>query len=281
MILIADSGSTKTDWILTDGAKVLGIKNTRGLNPVLQSHDEIEDTVNSLIDIFPEKTTRLDVFFYGAGCIGGSRTLMSMVLAKAFAKIAVQINASVDTDLLGAARAACGHAEGIACILGTGANSCLYDGRKIIANTPPLGYVLGDEGSGACLGKLFLNGIFKGWLSERLRDDFLTEYNLTYADVIERVYRQPMPNRFLATIVPFINKHKDDEALKKMIVNSFRDFINLNVRPYKRSDLPLNFVGGVAHSFSLLLKEAALAEGFTIGSIIKAPLENLLKYHSA
>lgn len=281
MILIADSGSTKTDWALRlpDGA--VRMMTTGGLNPVMQSEAEIEAVAASLRSLLEGGGEPLRVFFYGAGCTADRAPIMRRVLQRALSAIADDATVSVESDLLGAARALCGRAEGIACIIGTGSNSCLYDGRRIVANTPPLGYVLGDEGSGASLGKAFLNGIFKGSLSRELREEFLTDFGLTYDDVIERVYRRPLANRFLASVVNYIRKRQDNKELRLMVTSSFRSFIRLNVKPYERPDLPLNFVGGVAYSFSDELGEACMSEGFTIGRVVKAPISGLLEYHSA
>ena len=184
------------------------------------------------------------------------------------------------SDLLGAARALCGHNYGIASILGTGANSCLYDGKRIIANTPALGYILGDEGSGGVMGKLFLHELYKGVLSKNIRLEFEQEYSLKMSDVIQRVYREPMPNRFLASLAPFIHRHLSDPAVKRLVTDNFRDFFRYNIRPYNHSEFPVSFVGSVAWYFRDQLAEAADIEGFTLGTILKSPIEGLLRFHT-
>ena len=204
MILIADSGSTKTDWIVYTGNNGNSrVVSTQGINPFHQSDIEIELILRN--EVLPLLASILDnvetanlikyVAFYGAGCTESVLSKMQGCLSGIFA----EANIEVAGDLLGAARALCGNKPGIACILGTGSNSCFYDGEKIVENVPPLGYILGDEGSGAALGKLFINGIFKGDLPTHIRELYLNEENITYAEIIEKVYRKPLANRFLAS----------------------------------------------------------------------------------
>ena len=186
----------------------------------------------------------------------------------------------VYSDLMAAARALCGHEAGIACILGTGANSCLYDGEQIQQNTPALGFILGDEGSGSVLGRMFLNGIFKNPKLAALRDKYLEETHQTQADIIKKVYNEPMANRFLATTSPFIIEHLDNPTLRQLVIDNFRQFFRANIVPYQRKDLPVHFIGSMAHHYSTLLAEAAEAEGFLLGNIMKSPMEGLITYHS-
>ena len=184
------------------------------------------------------------------------------------------------SDLLGAARALCGHNYGIASILGTGANSCLYDGERIIQNTPALGYILGDEGSGAVLGRRFLNALYKGVLSKEIQNSFETSMGLTMASVIDRVYRQPLANRFLASLSEFIHSHLNDEAVREIVIQNFDDFFQKNIVPYNRRDLPVSFVGSIAWHYQSELQESASRQGFTLGTILKSPIEGLLRFHT-
>ena len=279
MILIADSGSTKTDWCLADDKQVVGRWTTTGINPVHQTDEQIEQTVDSLIDSI-EKIVGIEaisaIAFYGAGCTPAQQPRMRNLLLKRLKSVAV---CEVAGDMLGAARAVCGSSEGIACILGTGANSCLYDGRMMVQNTPPLGYILGDEGSGAVLGRLFINALYKGRLPQSLREDFEREAGLTMGDVIDRVYRQPLANRFLASTSLFISRHLDVEPLRQLVIGNFRQFFRLNVVPYGRTDLPVGFVGSMAFHYEQELREAAAQEGFKVGTVVKSPMEGLLAYH--
>ena len=275
MILIADSGSTKTDWALQSASGALARFHTQGINPFHQDRTVIAGILRQelLPQLDPEKVSR--VCFYGSGVRPELEPVMTSLLQEAFPQ-AEQVEAH--SDLLGAAHALCGHNYGIASILGTGANSCLYDGGRIIANTPALGYILGDEGSGGVLGKLFLHELYKGVLSEKICSEFEREYGLTMADVIQRVYREPMPNRFLASLAPFIHRHLSDDAVRQIVIRNFRDFFRYNIRPYGLSDMPVSFVGSIAFHFRDQLTEAALAENFRLGKILQSPIEGLVEY---
>lgn len=275
MKLIADSGSTKTDWVLADGADIKVRIQTQGINPFHQSEDDIRAVLetNRL-----SRATSFDIYFYGSGVRPEQELLMERLLRESFPRAAA---VEVHGDLLGVARAVCGHSEGIACILGTGANSCLYDGQQIVMNTPPLGYILGDEGSGAVLGRQLLNALYKGFLPASLLSDFQAFTGMTMGDVIARVYRQPMANRFLASLSPFISTHLDQPGVSQMVVGCFRDFFRRNVVQYGRPDLPVGFVGSIADCYRAQLTEAATAEGFTVGTVLKSPLDELIAYHQS
>ncbi len=212
------------------------------------------------------------VFFYGSGVRPELEQPMCDILAAAFPS-ALTIDAR--SDLYGAAIALCGGREGIACILGTGANSCLFDGKHIIQNTPALGYILGDEGSGAVLGRLFFNALYKGALPVSLREEFETETGLTMSAIINKVYREPLANRFLASLSPFIHARLFIPELRSLVIDNFRTFLRKNIAPYRRPDLPVNAVGSVAYYYSAELHEAASLEGFTIGKILRSPLDGM------
>jgi N-acetylglucosamine kinase-like BadF-type ATPase len=270
--LTADSGSTKTVWRLTpaDGSQPLFF-TTQGLSPIHQSEDEIQRAIDTelLPKLLPYPSEGMTIEFYGSGCLPELCPTVERCLRRSFARAAA---VTVDSDLMGAARALCGSSEGIACILGTGANSCLYDGHNITMHTPPMGYILGDEGSGADLGKRLLNLMYKGHLSAALRHDFEQQTGMGYADVIRRTYREPMAARFLASLSPFIHGHLDEPELMRMVGDSFRDFFRLHVAPYGRRDLPVAFVGSIAHNYKALLAEAAGEEGFVLGRVMRQPL---------
>ncbi len=264
-ILVADSGSTKTDWRL--GGQPL---ETVGINPVRDSEEQVQDVISSLPD-----ADIVEAFFYGAGCIPPFKGKVERALATKFPRAAVH----VESDMLGAARALCGRERGIACILGTGSNSCLYDGEGIVANVPPLGYILGDEGSGAVLGRILVGDLLKGMLDASLKERFLSSLHLTQEEILDRVYRQPMPNRFLAGLVPFIIENKAEPSVHRLVVGEFRRFFSRNVAKYQRSDLSVHFVGGVAHSLCNELREAAAQEGFRVGTILRSPIDRLEAFH--
>ncbi len=272
MKLIADSGSTKTDWVLTNGSQIVERYQTQGINPFHQSEADILAILRS--ELLPSmEQWPAEIAFYGSGVRPELEPVMECLLRQAFPS-ADRVEAH--GDLLGAARAVCGRAEGIACILGTGANSCLYDGQKLVSNTPPLGYILGDEGSGAVLGISFLNALYKGFLPASVMADFQRETGLTMADVIARVYRQPLANRFLASLSPFVNRHLTVPEVRLLVTDNFRSFFRRNVAQYQRPDLPIGFVGSIASCYEAELREAAEAEGFKVGRVMKSPIEGLV-----
>lgn len=276
MILVADSGSTKTDWALQSVSGSLVYYHTQGINPFHQDRAVIAEILRRelLPQLSPDAVTC--VCFYGSGVRPELEPVVISLLQEAF-PCAKHVEAH--SDLLGAARSLCGHNYGIACILGTGANSCLYDGECIVQNTPALGYILGDEGSGAVLGRRFLNALYKGVLSENIKTEFEAENGLTMADIIDRVYRQPLANRFLASLSEFIHSHLDDEAVRQIVISNFDDFFLRNILPYDRRDLPVSFVGSIAWHYQSELQESASRQGFTLGTILQSPLAGLLRFH--
>ena len=291
MILIADSGSTKTDWAIVTGASQPVVLNTQGINPVHQSREEIvrilREEFVSLMASNPEVQKLrssailtpqfpLAVYFYGSGIRPEMETLMTVLLRETFPQAQI---VEAHSDLLGAARALCGRNEGIASILGTGANSCLYDGKAIVEHTPALGYILGDEGSGAVLGKRFIHDLYGGILSDNIRETFENETKLTLAEIIKRVYRQPLANRFLASLSEFITNHLDDSEVRGVVVQNFIDFLRYHISPYCRQDLPVSFVGSVAWYYQDELHEAAERLGYKLGTVLKTPLAGLIRYH--
>lgn len=277
MILIADSGSTKTDWCLcNEGTPILAVQ-TQGINPYHQTEEAIEQVLaEELLPQLAQLPACLCVIFYGAGC--ANDTACGRV-REAIQKVLATDDIIIHSDLLGAARALCGHEEGIACVLGTGSNSCLFDGKDIIANVPPLGYILGDEGSSAVLGRRLVGDCLKNQLPEAVRNEFLAEYNLTQETILEKVYRQPLANRFLASLTPFLSKHREVPEVHTLLVESFVDFFVRNVKQYRRPWLPIHFVGSIANVFKAELKEAAESLGMELGCILKSPMEGLVKYH--
>ena len=279
MFLIADSGSTKTDWCLCKKGTILNNLQTQGINPYHQSEEAIEEVIREeLLPQLPETTevSKLNIIFYGSGC--ANETACNRV-REAIQKVLRTNNITIHSDLLGAARALCGREEGIACVLGTGSNSCLYNGKEIIANIPPLGYILGDEGSSAVLGRRLVGDCLKNQLPDALRNEFLTEYSLTQEIILEKVYRQPLANRFLASLTPFLSKHREVPEIHKLLVESFTDFFVRNVKQYRRPWLPIHFVGSIANAFSAELKEAAESLGMELGTILQSPMEGLIKYY--
>ena len=268
--LIADSGSTKTDWILVCKNGIEGRFSTQGINPVMLDEQHIVEILQC--ELLPHlDSIKIDaVDFYGAGCRGAQCDVVRSALHVVFGIERI----AVDSDMLGAARALCGTEEGIVCILGTGSNSCLYDGQKIVENVSPLGFILGDEGSGAVLGKRLLGDMLKGQMPDVMVRLFAEEYGLTIDDIIRKVYREPMPNRFLASFAPFISHHRDCAEIRNLVVDEFRRFFIRNVSKYRRKDLPVHFVGSIAHYFRDELTGVACDLGYRLGHIKKAPLDD-------
>ena len=271
-ILIADGGSTKIDWTVVSGISQKTFRSP-GINPVLWDIGKIEQMLQEGVphEILSDVES---VYFYGAGCLGRSAEKMQEALMRV---VAHDAEIEVESDLLGAARALFGNERGIACILGTGSNSALYDGKEIISNIHPLGYILGDEGSGASMGKHFLNALYKGRLPESLREDFETETGLTYDDVIDHVYRQPMANKFLASLVIFVSKRRKECA--ELLNEEFDNFIEKDILPYNHCELPVGIVGGVGYEFHEELKEIFLRHGLKLNKVVARPMENLVDYH--
>lgn len=276
-ILIADSGSTKTDWILTTAENSILEVETMGINPVRDSQDAIFNIIkNHLAPQLPQEFQVCQIYFYGAGCIAPYKKIIAEVLANVFGS---DTGIAVESDLLGAARALCGNQAGIACILGTGSNSCLYDGKEIVCNTSPLGYILGDEGSGAFLGKTLVGNILKKIFSQKLQDSFFEQFNLTPSIIINKVYREPMPNRFLASLVPFLIEHREEPEIHDMLVWAFRQFFVRNVKAYGHPEMDINCVGSIAFFFKNEITDAAAKEGLKMGKIIQKPAHNIADFH--
>lgn len=275
--LIADSGSTKTDWILVSSENGILEIQTTGINPVRDSQDAILYVLaNELQPQIPAAYLVEEIHFYGAGCVAPFSQLVTDALRQTFPKA----QTSVESDLLGAARALCGHHEGIACILGTGSNSCLYDGQGIAHNVSPLGFILGDEGSGSVLGRTLVGNLLKNVFGQELKEEFLDEYQLTLPLIINKVYREAQPNRFLASLVPFIAKHRNHPGMHDMLVTAFRQFLQRNVANYGRQDLPVNFVGSIASVFRSELMEAMEKESMKMGIILQKPAREITIFHT-
>lgn len=276
MILIADSGSTKTEWVVIENGKRIKSVTTPGINPYYQTEQEISNELSA--SLLPEiKEFDINrVYFYGAGCLPEKHGVMKSAIAES---LAIR-NSEINTDMQAAAHAMCGTEPGIVCIMGTGSNSCFYDGKAIKANVSPLGFILGDEGSGAVLGKLFVGDILKNQMPEKLKEEFLTEFNLSMADIIERVYRKPFPNRFLASFAPFIMRHIHEPQVRSLVENSFRAFFKRNVMQYDYKSYNVHIIGSVAYHFREVLQKVAAENNIRLGKIQQAPMEGLIAYHS-
>jgi glucosamine kinase len=276
MLLIADSGSSKTTWSLVDPSG--GPAETfsfSGINPMYQD----EETIFQLLQNEFTLSVREDVsiYFYGAGCMSNNA---NQTVAGALTRFFGCKPKFTGTDLMGAARSLCQNHEGIACILGTGSNSCYYNGSEIANQVSPLGFMLGDEGSGAVLGKKLVADVLKNQLPAPIREKFFDACKLTPGQIIEQVYKKPMPNRFLAQFTWFISSNLTEPSLRDLVLGCFHDFFIRNIRQYPEAQrMPIHFTGSIAWIFKTLLQESANLCGYETGLITQSPMEGLIKYH--
>lgn len=276
-MLIADSGATKTDWCLIRGEGILQRFSGKGISPVYQSEEEIAEEIKA--HVFPT-LTNTDIgaiHFYGSGCIPEKIPLVKNAIYQSISIDAIHVY----SDLIAAAHSLCGRKQGIACILGTGSNSCEWDGEKIRKQISPLGFILGDEGSGAALGRQLVADALKNQLTPGLKEKLLKEYALTPALIIEKVYRQPFPSRFLASLSPFLYNHIEDDSLRRIVTGSFDAFFERNIMQYDYHNQAVHFVGSIAWYYADLLKEVAAHKGIRIGEITQSPMSGLIRYHHA
>lgn len=276
MILIADSGSTKTDWSLVSSGKVIWQGKSKGLNPYFLSENEMDLEIRNVLSPLLENYRPESAFFYGAGCIFGKAEIVRSLLRKCLNIEKV----TVHSDLMAAVHCLCGDRPGIACILGTGSNACFYDGTQITKHISPLGFILGDEGSGAVLGKLLVGSLLKGVLGNQLREKFILQYGYSEEEIIDRVYRQPFPNRFLASFTPFIKENIHESLMHKLVLDSFIAFFSRNVLPLECEEYEVNMVGSIAYHFKDILEEAAAKCNMKLGRIVQSPMEGLIDYLS-
>ena len=277
MILIADSGSSKTDWRLIDEAGHIHQAKTTGINPFLHTKEEVLSILqNELLPQLSQRHVR-EAYFYGAGCASEKAcNLISYALEEVFAGV----KASVTHDLLAAARALCNKEAGIACILGTGSNSCLYDGEKIVDKIPALGYVLGDEGSGSYIGRQLLNAYLKRDMPSDLGEKFAKRFEVDLPTVLENVYRQPSPSRYIAGFSRFAFHHLKHPYIFRMVYKSFEDFFDKNVCKYENyATHKIHFTGSVAFYYSNVLRQVANDKGLFVKNIVEAPIAGLTLYH--
>lgn len=276
MILIADSGSTKTDWRRIDHNGDIQQYKSDGINPYLQNEAEIRtkivESLKPQIDLSVN-----ELFFYGAGC---SSEYNKNILKTIFEEVFPGAIAHINHDLLAAARSLCGQDEGIACILGTGANSCYYDGVEIRTNVPSLGYIMGDEGSGAWLGKELLAAFLREELSADISSKLAKRFDLNKDIILENVYQRTMPSRYLAGFSKFIFQNLKDPGLYRLVYRGFELFFQKNIEKYDRyQQLPVHFTGSVAFYYSNILRQVANDRGITVRNIVETPIAGLTLYH--
>lgn len=276
-ILIADSGATSSSWCLINGGIVITSFITNGISPIYQSVDEISIEIERVV--YPHLSNidiNIDAIrFYCAGCIPESIDGVKKAIYNSFNIDDIEVN----SDLVAVAHALCGSSSGIACIMGTGSNSCEWDGTKIVKHVPPLGFILGDEGSGASLGKMLVGDILKNQLPDTIKDKFLTQYKLTQADILRKVYREPFPSRFLSSLSPFILQNIDEPSVRNIAERGFNNFFERNVMQYNYQDNNVNIIGSVGWHYSEIIKQIASQKGITIGKIEQSPMDGLVKYY--
>lgn len=276
LILIADSGSTKTEWCLLDGNKKKLI-NTQGLSPYFLTGIQVKAILEKELLPKLKNVSPADIFFYGTGCSNPNNVKLIKDALKAVFK---NSKIAVDHDLMGAAKALCGHEKGIACILGTGSNSCYYNGKKIVKNSPGLGYVLGDEGSGAYLGKKVIQYFLYNTFEPDLMDRFNAKFNTNSIEILDAVYKQPLPNRYLANFAVFLKENRGHYMIENIIEDGFNDFFFNHIYKYRESwTMPINFIGSIAYGFKDVLKDMCNSYELQLGKVLKNPMEGLIKYH--
>lgn len=276
MILIADSGSSKTDWrVIHSDGKISQYRGV-GFNPYYQSSEEM--ATNMRHEFLVNLESEIDeIFYYGAGCSVDSR---KAEVKSALRTIFKKADIHVDHDLAAAAKATCGHKEGIACILGTGSNSCDYDGESIIDTRPAPGYILGDQGGGGYVGRKFLMDFINDEMPVEIKEELEDKLKLTHTSIQEHVYRQPFPNRYMASFCRFITEHKSNPYCYMLYYNSFIEFFKVHVMKYVNyRDKPVNFVGSIAYYNSDILRKACLDSQITTNLIIESPISGLTLYH--
>ena len=276
MILIADSGSTKTDWRLIDDAHNITQIATKGMNPYYQDENSMIDTVQQQLKVQVAGQIN-QVFFYGAGCsVEENCQKLQSVLKQAFPSAQI----SVTHDLMAAARSLCGRVPGIVCILGTGSNACMYDGEKIISSDSNLGFILGDEGSGGHMGKELLKGYFHHEMPEYLRNKFIKAYPIDRATVLENVYTKPLANRYMASFTRFLFFNQKENYCYQLIYRCFAEFLDRYVLSMENySQYKIHFTGSIAYYYSNILRQVLMDKNLIMGNIQETPIAGLTLFH--
>ena len=279
MVIVVESGSTKTEWLVGFNVNDCKLIRTSGINPYYQESEEIRAVIDSELTIDINKELVYNVFYYGAGCANAQK---NNVIETAIRSVINIGRIEVASDMLGACRGLAGNNPGIVCILGTGSNSCYYDGQRIIDNVSPLGFILGDEGSGANLGKRLVADCLKRQLPSDLTEMFFQRFQTSPSEIIEAVYRQPFPNRYLAGMSRFLAENIHRQECRRIVSESFRSFFERNVSLYNldRDEIEVNFVGSVAFHYKDILKQEAERAGFRLGRVLQSPLKGMMEYHT-
>jgi N-acetylglucosamine kinase-like BadF-type ATPase len=276
MKVIVDSGSTKADWKFLSGEKETSL-HTMGFNPVFHSSDQIEQEVNKAFKGIIDLEQEMEIYFYGSGCWDKKR---KVIIENGLKRVFTNAKIEVHHDLLGAARATCGNEPGISCIIGTGSNTCLYDGKDVIDNVTNLGYLCGDEGSGTHLGKKLIRHYFYRELPKDLEVAFEVFVGGGKQKILDTVYDGTPPNVYLASFTRFMSEHVDHPFIQRILYRSFAEFIDRHVRKYHgHLRLPVHFIGSIAYIFQDMLKIVLTERAMHHGIFIKQPIDNLVAYH--
>jgi len=274
--LIADSGSSKAEWCLVNGTSKKTFL-TQGLSPYFLSSEQIEYIIEQELVPKLKNASPDEVYFYGTGCSNPDNVKL---VKKAIQRVFNDATVMVDHDLMGAARALCGREKGIACILGTGSNSCYYNGKKIMKNSPGLGYVLGDEGSGAYLGRKVIQYFLYNTFDPDLADRFRAKFNTNSDEILTAVYKKPLPNRYLASYAIFLAENRGHYMIENILEDGFNDFFFNHVLKYRESwTSPIHFTGSVAFGFKDVLKDMCSGYELHFGRVLKRPIDGLVKFH--
>jgi glucosamine kinase len=274
--LIADSGATKAEWcLIKNGRKKIIF--TQGISPYFLNGEQIKALLEKELLPALKNTVVEEIFYYGTGCSNPTNVQM---IKKALKQLFRGAAVSVEHDMLAAARALCGKEKGVACILGTGSNSCYYNGKKILKNNPALGYVLGDEGSGAYLGRKVIQYYLYNTFDEDMMLRFRQQFNVSGMEILDAVYKQPLPNRYLASFSLFLAENRGHYMVENIIEDGLNDFFFNHLYKYTETwQYPIHFVGGVAYAFRDVLKDLCHTYELTLGSVLKHPMEGLITYH--
>lgn len=277
MILLADSGSTKTAWALLKDGQACSRYYTSGINPFFQSESEIENQLRT--DLLPHLGIKefSEIHFYGAGC---TTDIQKQLIRNAFSKVFDFDEIEIESDMLEAARALCGNERGIACILGTGSNSCYYDGKIIAKSVPSLGYIVGDEGGGVSLGRRLVADCLKNQLNESLKKKFFKRFGLTEEQIMDTIYHKPFPNRFLASFTVFLKENLEDPKVYSIVYDGFTDFFKRNVFQYDYQNLSVHVAGSVGFHFVEVLQKVASDLSVKLGKVVQDPMEGLIQYYN-
>ena len=274
--LIADSGATKAEWCLVNNGKKKTIF-TQGISPYFLNTQEITDLLRDELAKKVRNASIDNIYYYGTGCSNPDNVRS---IKKALKTVFPDAQADVQTDLMAAARALCGHEKGVVCILGTGSNSCFYNGKKIMKNSPGIGYVLGDEGSGAYLGKKVLQYYLYDTFDDDLRARFDARYVTNPVEILDNVYKKPLPNRYLASFTMFLAENRGHYMIENILEDGLNDFFFQHLCKYREIwSMPVSFVGSVAHGFKDILLDLCRSYEFEMGTILKNPMQGLVAYH--